>query len=397
MIAVGIDVSKSKSTVAILSSSGEILAKPFDIQHIESELNGLISYLTSLDEDVKIVMEATGHYHLPILKQLLAANLFVCVMNPYLMKKYGDNEIRKGKTDKKDAMRMAVYALEKSYALTPYSIVDQRYADLKFLSRQYNQRIATKVKCNVYLLNLLDEVMPGIDKILMSKSQNPENNILYCFIEKYKNFENIKTMGQKRFLNSYIKLAEKVGSRTYQAKGLQIYELAKNSITTRGTDPYTELALTQCVKMQKLAEKDAKDLMIQMQSIAILLPEYPIVRAMGGVGDRLAPRLIAEIGDVRRFKSGKALNAFAGNDAPPYQSGQFDSSNRHISKRGAPSLRKACYEVMQCLKMHKPADDPVYQFMIKKELEGKPLNVAKMAAINKFLRIYYARVMEIYK
>ena len=148
-------------------------------------------------------------------------------------------------------------------------------------------------------------------------------------------------MGQKRFLNSYIKLAEKVGSRTYQAKGLQIYELAKNSITTRGTDPYTELALTQCVKMQKLAEKDAKDLMVQMQSIAILLPEYPIVRAMGGVGDRLAPRLIAEIGDVRRFKSGKALNAFAGNDAPPYQSGQFDSSNRHISKRGAPALRKA--------------------------------------------------------
>ena len=118
---------------------------------------------------------------------------------------------------------------------------------------------------------------------------------------------------------------------------------------------------------------------------------------MGGVGDRLAPRLIAEIGDVRRFKSGKALNAFAGNDAPPYQSGQFDSSNRHISKRGAPALRKACYEVMQCLKMHKPTDDPVYQFMIKKELEGKPLNVAKMAAINKFLRIYYARVMEIYK
>ena len=212
MIAVGIDVSKSKSTVAILSSSGEILAKPFDIQHIESELNGLISYLTSLDEDVKIVMEATGHYHLPILKQLLAANLFVCVMNPYLMKKYGDNEIRKGKTDKKDAMRMAVYALEKSYALTPYSIVDQRYADLKFLSRQYNQRIATKVKCNVYLLNLLDEVMPGIDKILMSKSQNPENNInrlIFCYpmiFNTYYSYHPFTTLAENSLhliLNSY--------------------------------------------------------------------------------------------------------------------------------------------------------------------------------------------------
>lgn len=137
--------------------------------------------------------------------------------------------------------------------------------------------------------------------------------------------------------------------------------------------------------------------MVQMQNIACTLPEYPIVRSMNGVGDNLAPRLIAEIGDVRRFTSGKALNAYAGNDAPPFQSGQYESQNRHISKRGAPALRKACYEVMQCLKMHKPQDDSVYLFMIKKEQEGKPLNVAKMAAINKFLRIYYARVMEIYK
>lgn len=105
----------------------------------------------------------------------------------------------------------------------------------------------------------------------------------------------------------------------------------------------------------------------QMQNIDRPLPEYPIVRSMAGVGDRLAPRLIAEIGDVRRFTSGKALNAYAGNDAPPYQSGQFESRNRHISKRGAPALRKACYEVMQCLKMHKPQTDPVYLFMLKKE------------------------------
>lgn len=112
MIAVGIDVSKSKSTVAILSSDGEILAKPFSIRHVESDIDNLITYLRSLQDDVKVVMEATGHYHLPILKKLHDSDLFVCVMNPYLMKKYGDNEIRRGKTDKKDAMRMAYYALE---------------------------------------------------------------------------------------------------------------------------------------------------------------------------------------------------------------------------------------------------------------------------------------------
>ena len=118
---------------------------------------------------------------------------------------------------------------------------------------------------------------------------------------------------------------------------------------------------------------------------------------MAGVGDRLGPVILAEIGDVRRFHSGKELNSFAGNDAPPYQSGQFESRNRHISKRGSATLRKACFEVMQSLKLTKPQDDPVYLFMLKKEQEGKPYNVAKMAGVNKFLRIYYARAMELYK
>ena len=70
--------------------------------------------------------------------------------------------------------------------------------------------------------------------------------------------------------------------------------------------------------------------MKQMQSIACTMPEYKTLLSMDGVGYRLAPIIIAEIGDVRRFKNAKALNAYAGNDAPPYQSGQYESHNRHI-------------------------------------------------------------------
>ena len=71
-----------------------------------------------------------------------------------------------------------------------------------------------------------------------------------------------------------------------------------------------------------------------MQTIAETILEYKILRSMNGVGDRLGPIILAEIGAIRRFHSGKALNSFAGNNAPPYQSGQFESGNRHISKRG---------------------------------------------------------------
>ena len=398
MIAVGIDVSKSKSTVAIISSDGEILLKPKDFNHTISGLAALTDLIHNYSSDVKVAMEATGHYHYPILKILLDQEVYVSLINPYIMKKYGDTSIRKGKTDKKDAIRIAYYVLEKSYQLEPYTAVNQKYDDLRFLSRQYNQIITMKIKSRVQLSNLLDEVMPGIQSLFASNNaSNPSKNIFLDFIEKYESFETINKMGEKRFVNSYMKFAEKKHSRNVQAKALSIYELSQNSITTRGVDVSTVLALHQCVSVLKQCTEASNKLLFQMQSIAYTLPEYPIVRAMHGVGDKLAPRLIAEIGDVKRFTSGKALNAYAGNDAPPYQSGQFEGTNRHISKRGSASLRKACYEVMQALKLHKPENDAVYLFMLKKELEGKPKNVAKMAGVNKFLRIYYARAMELYQ
>lgn len=101
------------------------------------------------------------------------------------------------------------------------------------------------------------------------------------------------------------------------------------------------------------------------------LPEYSTVREMGRVEDVLAVKLIAEIGDVRKLHSVKALIAWGGIDPPPYESGQFIGSKRKITKRGSSTHRKVEYEVMRVLKSH-PAtkDDAVYNY-IKKENEGK--------------------------
>lgn len=397
MIAVGIDISKSKSTVAILNSDGTVRAKPFDIHHTKHDLDSLICYLKDTGEDPTILMEPTSHYHYPVLKALQEAGFPVCLVNPYQMKKYGDTELRKAKTDKKDALRIAKYALEKSYLLVPCTNTDQKYEDLRFLSRQYNQRISCLTTNKVQLLNLLDETMPGITHILPLKSRDPDNCVLLLFIKRFESFDNIRKMGKTRFLKSYETLVKKTKDRFSGSKGLAIYELAMNSITTRGENPLTAMVQNQCVNLVSEAQKSADAVILQMQNIAETIPEYKVLRAMHGVGDRLGPIILAEIGDIRRFHSGKALNAYAGNDAPPYQSGQFESRNRHISKRGNPALRKACFEVMQALKLTRPQDDPVYLFLLKKEQEGKPYNVAKMAAVNKFLRIYYARAMELYK
>ena len=397
MIAVGIDVSKSKSMVAVLDSYGTVLASPYTVNHDAADINAFVAYLKSFEEPVTILMEYTGHYHYPVLKKLQDEGLPVCIINPYQMKKYGDVEIHKAKTDKKDALRIATYALEKAYKLTPYSSMEQKYEDLKFLSRQYNQRINLVSKLKVQLLDLLDQTMPGITKILQLKSRNPETCTLLLFVKRFKSFDEITRIGKTRFLSAYATLMKKTSDRYAPNKGLSVYELASGSITTRGDDPYIWSAQEQCINLLAASQNAADETIGQMQNIVETIPEYKVLRAMNGVGDRLGPIILAEIGDIRRFHSGKALNSYAGNDAPPYQSGQFESKNRHISKRGSSALRKACFEVMQALKLSKPQNDPVYLFIVKKEQEGKPYNVAKMAGVNKFLRIYYARAMELYQ
>ena len=394
MLAVGIDVSKSKSAAAILNPDGTVHTKPFEFRHSQPEMDALIRYIKDQNQPVTILMENTGHYHYPVLKALEAAGLPVCLINAYQMKKYGDMELRKAKTDKKDALRIARYALEKGYSLVPHTSMDQKYEDLRFLARQYDQRMETLTTNKVFLINLLDETMPGITKLLSLTTRDPETSLTMLFIKRFKSYDRIKKMGRTRFLDSYNKLARKSRNRRAYGYGLAIYELAVNSITTRGENEFTLAAQDQCVDLVSESQKAADAIILNMQTLAETLPEYAVLRSMAGVGDRLGPLILAEIGDIRRFHSGKALNAYAGNDAPPYQSGTFESHNRHISKRGNAALRKYCFEVMQALKLTRPQDDPVYLFLIKKEQEGKPYNVAKMAGVNKFLRIYYARAME---
>lgn len=189
MISVGIDVSKGKSTVCIMKPYGEVIRSPYEVNHTIDELSELAVLLLHLDENVKVVMEVTGTYHLPILMYLKEKGIFASVVNPIIMKKYVSScTMRKGKTDKIDSRRIAAYGIDKWYHLIEFN-----------------------------------------------------------------------------------------------------------------------------VEKKKLS---------QMQEIAMSLKEYPVVRAMHGVGDRLAPRLIGEIGDINRFHNGSALIAYAGIDTPPYQSGE---------------------------------------------------------------------------
>lgn len=399
MISVGIDVSKDKSTVCMLRPYGEVVEAPYNIDHTEQALNALIERIKSFDEDVKVVLEATGGYHQVVVAKLLTSNIFTAVVNPYIMKKYCAATLRKAKTDKIDSIRIANYGIDHWFSMTAYCPPDEIYKELKLLGRQYEQYVRLKVGCKIQLANLLDGVMPGIKSILQGTVPAYSTKDKLCdFVEKYWHYDNIKKMSEKQFLSDYEKWTKRKGYRYNESQAIAIYQLSKNNIPTlKSSTPSTKMLVLQAVKSVREAELTLSLIISQMQEIASTLPEYSVVREMKGVGDVLSVRLIGEIGDVRRFRNGSSLVAFAGIDAPPYESGKFVGTNRNISKRGSSTLRKIGYEIMHSLKVSKPTEDSaVYDFIIKKENEGKPKRVAKIAGLNKFLRIYYARVMALY-
>lgn len=146
MNAVGIDVSKGKSTVAVLRPFGEVVVSPIDVPHNPKELSELVTLLKTLDGDTKIVMEFTGNYYLPIALFLRNNGLFVSVVNPILVKDYNAKSltVRKVKTDKKDSLKLASFALDRWNELSPFSVQSETRLLLKAYNRQYNQYINSK-------------------------------------------------------------------------------------------------------------------------------------------------------------------------------------------------------------------------------------------------------------
>lgn len=398
MLSVGIDVSKEKSTICAMRPLGEILVMPFEISHTDSDLSEVVRMITRLDSDVKIVMEATGIYHLPVATFLREKGLFISVINPYEMKLYRAQDLRKVKTDKRDSMTIANYGIDKWFDLREFTPQEDVYAELRLLGRQYRFFMESRIDHLLNLTHLLDYTMPGVKACFGGWSESSGKDKLCDFVEEYWHYDNITRRSEKKFVEHYQKWTKKKGYQFSETKALQIYSLAKDGIPTIPSNaPSTKMLLLEAVKALREVNSALFAILTRMKELAKTLPEYPVVRAMGGVGDVLAVKLIAEIGDVRKFKSGKALIAYAGIDPPPYESGKFIGTERHISKRGSTTLRKIGYEVMRCVKSNGGnRDTVVYDFMLKKEDEGKAKKVAKIAALNKFLRIYYARVMEVY-
>ena len=400
MISVGIDVSKGKSTVCILKPYGEIVCSPFEVVHVEKELDNLDNLLKKLDGELRIVMEATGIYHLPVLTYLQEKGYFVSVINPFLMKRYAkENSPRGAKTDRLDSIMIANYGIEKWFKLRKHESDEAVYSELKLLGRRYRYYMEIHVKSLQEMTHILDYVMPGVKKLFSSWNEANGKDKLSDFAERFWHYDLITAMTLDEFVDEYLTWAKEKKYHQSRSKAEAVYELASGGIPTLSSStPSTKMLVQEAISVQRAVDSSLFHILSRMKELAKSLPEYSTVREMGGVGDVLAPKLIAEIGDVRRLHSAKALIAWAGIDPPPYESGQFVGSKRKMTKRGSSTLRKVGYEVMRVLKSHPaPKDDAVFNYILKKESEGKSKKQAKIAGLNKFLRIYYARVIAVYQ
>ena len=392
MNAVGIDVSKGKSTVAVMRPFGEVVLSPFEISHAEKDLSALAEKLKSLPGETRAVMEYTGYYHAPVALALHESGIYVSVVNAMLVHDYGNNSLRRAKTDKMDAVKLANYALDHWLSLPQYHPTEDTRLMLKTCYRQYEQfsKIRTMQKNN--LISLLDNTFPDANKLFSSPPRADGSEKWVDFVAQYWHCECVCEMTVRAFTKSYEKWCQKHGYNFSKDKAFDIYVAACGHFCIMPKCDTTKFLVQQTVAQLHASSTALASIKKQMLDLASTLPEYPVVMQMYGVGPSLGPQLMAEIGDVRRFHSKSALVAFAGLDAPPYQSGNIDIRNRSISKRGSAKLRRTLFLVMSVVLQNSPADEAIYQYMDKKRSEGKPYKVYMMASANKFLRRYYATV-----
>ncbi len=396
MNAVGIDISKGKSTITVMQPFGVVVAEPFEVAHTESELNKLARFLKSLPGETKVILENTGRYGDPVALYLHDAGIFVCTVNPILINRYdGKTTVRKVKTDKKDAVKIANWGLEHWLDLREFIPEDDIRRMLKVYNRQYNQFNKLKVVVKNNLISLLDNTFPDVNRLFTTPPRKSDGHEKWVdFTLKFWHCECVNSLSVKAFTEKYHNWCRKSGYKFSADKAFDIYAVSCGNVGLFPKNDATKHIIQSAIFQLNSIEETLSFYRNEMELLSSMLPEYETVRNLYGVGSLYCSQLIAEIEDLYRFESKKALVGFAGIDPPPNQSGTVDVHSRSISKRGSGDLRKTLFQIITVYIQKCPADEPVFQYLDKKRSEGKPYKVYMIAAANKFLRIYYARVKQ---
>ena len=169
-------------------------------------------------------------------------------------------------------------------------------------------------------------------------------------------------------------------------------EYSKTIYSGCDKDDIEVLILQRFIKKLKEDMAEAERTIGEMIKLAQELPDFSIIKSIPGIGDNLAARIIAELGDMTRFKKKNELVAFAGLDPRISESGQNDGDHMHITKKGNKRLRCLLYLAVTCSIRLKRDDNSIKDFYIKKKQQSNPMcsKAAKTACASKLVRIIYS-------
>lgn len=331
----GIDVSKTTSNVAILVNSQTV--KQFKINNNAEGFKTLGAQLCSFKKPL-IIFEATGVYSRGLENYLLQSNYKYTRINPLRAKKDMDS-FRHDKTDSLDAIGLAKAMSLHHY--DPTKLSDPIYSKLHALERFYQEQNEDIVREKGRLHKTLSVTFPEIEKLLSST----DGELYWNIVQKFPSARLVKRYDvsslSKIILKSTTKNIGLVRSRRIASRFI---DLANESFSMTNIDYEIEEAKYHAHEVQRIDHIKAQ-LIDEMTGLSQNLPEIKILTSIPGIGIKTAVCLTAEWGDIRRFYSSNAINAFVGIDLIHYESGNYTAGD-HIRKRGDAYARKILYKAI---------------------------------------------------
>ena len=376
-----VDVAKDKSMVTLVSSSGEVLIDPYEVNHSIDGFSNLLNRITSFKLDnISVIMESTGIYHRPIERFFLENNFKVFVINPIYGRMHKRN-LRKTKTDKEDCFNLVNLFISNTFK--EYIKPDQLYLDLNALSRQYFALDELCVNIKNRYRNLLYLCFPEYETIF--KGTLMYSNIALEFIENYPHADIISNTRIDKLQNFF----KKREFRYWKSKANLIKEIASKSYPSVNENDELVSNLSQ---MARLVDEYQKAIDIIKYKITFLSKKskyFEPINSIYGIGEFTTSIIIAELGDINRFNNIKELTAYCGLDPSIKQSGKSVNVHGPISKSGNKYMRKilyvACSNIIRLTAISKNEND-IEIYYRKKRNEGKHHYASIVACTTKLLR-----------
>lgn len=386
-----IDVANGKSEVLLITEYGEVLIEPYEVKHCLSEFNLLKEKIDNFNlNDLTIFMESTSTYHLPIQKFFTKNNYNVQVINPILGKNNTRN-LRKTKTDIEDCYNLADLFFKNTVKIHTKNMNDI-YSSMIELSRQEKHLTESLVRSKNRFKQIVANAFPEYIKCFTANDIFGKTSL--NFIKEFPHADIIKEKRIDALANNLYKSSKNGCSyNKCLSKAKKIKELANNSYPGIDVDSYEVNNLINIVDVISYNGSKLNDVKQDIVKLARQTPYFNIINSIYGIGETSTAQIIAELGDINRFKNIKQLNAFCGLDPTIIQSGKSINYHGPISKRGNRNARKilfiTCCSIIRASVLHN-MDNEILLYYRKKQAENKHFKECIIACSTKLLRTIFA-------